>query len=464
MPGLRHVVTLTFRDDTSDRQLDADRRRRCGRSPRPIPELKSYVVGLDVGRSDGNAVAGHRGRLRRRGTATRPTATTRPTSRSVIDLDRPGRSPVARRPTRALHERHRADQPPRPGHPEWLTEVLHAAGALDGASRVTDVSGTGVGTGQVGDSVRFTLTYDGDAGPATVVGKFPADDETSRAASAATRTYEVETRFYQQLQRPGRRSPPPKPYVALLDVEANEFVLLMNDLAPAEQGDQIAGCDADAAAMAMDEVAQPPRPGVGRHHPRRASTGSTASNAEGQAILRVAARDALAGLPRPLRRPRRCRGRRDRRTRRRAPRRLPGAPPRSAHRGPRRLPARQHAVRHRTASTADDGRLADGRPRPRRHRHRLLHSAPACFPTCGRATSATWSAATTTASLAGGVTDYPFDRCWDDYRRYAFGGFLMAVLASMLVGQTDRGDEMFMAMANRSGRMAIDLEATSFLT
>ena len=35
----------------------------------------------------------------------------------------------------------------------------------------------------------------------------------------------------------------------------------------------------------------------------------------------------------------------------------------------------------------------------------------------------------------------------------------MAVLASMLVGQTDRGDEMFMAMANRSGRMALDLDA-----
>ena len=35
----------------------------------------------------------------------------------------------------------------------------------------------------------------------------------------------------------------------------------------------------------------------------------------------------------------------------------------------------------------------------------------------------------------------------------------MAVIASMIVGQTDRGDTMFMAMAHRSAAMAIDLDA-----
>ncbi len=59
---------------------------------------------------------------------------------------------------------------------------------------------------------------------------------------------------------------------------------------------------------------------------------------------------------------------------------------------------------------------------------------------------------------AGGVREYPFEQCWDDYRRFAFAGFLMGVISSMIVGRTDRGDEMFMCMVNRSGRMALDLE------
>jgi len=39
----------------------------------------------------------------------------------------------------------------------------------------------------------------------------------------------------------------------------------------------------------------------------------------------------------------------------------------------------------------------------------------------------------------------------------------MAVIASMIVGQTDRGDDMFMAMANRSAQMAIDLASLDLL-
>ena len=57
MPGIRHVVTLTFRDDTTTEQLDAivDALRAL---PGAIPELKGYVVGLDVGKSDGNSSLG----------------------------------------------------------------------------------------------------------------------------------------------------------------------------------------------------------------------------------------------------------------------------------------------------------------------------------------------------------------------------------------------------------------------
>ena len=36
---------------------------------------------------------------------------------------------------------------------------------------------------------------------------------------------------------------------------------------------------------------------------------------------------------------------------------------------------------------------------------------------------------------------------WEQYRRYAFGGLIMAIVASFLVRRTERGDEMFITMA-----------------
>ena len=55
------------------------------------------------------------------------------------------------------------------------------------------------------------------------------------------------------------------------------------------------------------------------------------------------------------------------------------------------------------------------------------------------------------------------DEAWSKYRRFTFAGFVMAVVASMIVKQTDRGDEMFMAMANRHAEHVVDLDAFSAL-
>jgi aminoglycoside phosphotransferase (APT) family kinase protein len=67
------------------------------------------------------------------------------------------------------------------------------------------------------------------------------------------------------------------------------------------------------------------------------------------------------------------------------------------------------------------------------------------------------------AGLDAGGVSIDWDDCWRDYRRHTFAGLVMAVAASMLVEQTDRGDDMFMAMANRHGRHALDLEAEALL-
>ncbi len=58
---------------------------------------------------------------------------------------------------------------------------------------------------------------------------------------------------------------------------------------------------------------------------------------------------------------------------------------------------------------------------------------------------------------------YSFEQAWDDYRRASFVGFLMAVLSAMIVERTDRGDEMFAVMAERSAWQALHLDALSFL-
>jgi hypothetical protein len=52
--GLRHIVTLTFRDDTTPEQVEsiAGALREL---PGQIPELRGYVVGTDAGLSEGHA-------------------------------------------------------------------------------------------------------------------------------------------------------------------------------------------------------------------------------------------------------------------------------------------------------------------------------------------------------------------------------------------------------------------------
>ena len=52
---------------------------------------------------------------------------------------------------------------------------------------------------------------------------------------------------------------------------------------------------------------------------------------------------------------------------------------------------------------------------------------------------------------------------WDQYRRDAFAGILMAVIASQIVGGSDRSEAMFAAMATRSLRQALDLDSEALI-
>ncbi len=134
--------------------------------------------------------------------------------------------------------------------PAWLTQALQRAGLADGAT-VTAVSGRPIGTGQVGDSYRFELTWsdpstaastDASANrPSTVVGKFPSTDPVSRATARMVQTYEREVGFYRQLHAQVS-IPTPTPYHAAIIDESGDFTVIMSDVVGASQGDQLGGC------------------------------------------------------------------------------------------------------------------------------------------------------------------------------------------------------------------------------
>jgi aminoglycoside phosphotransferase (APT) family kinase protein len=136
----------------------------------------------------------------------------------------------------------------------WLTEVLATAGILS-SGRVTAVERESCGTGLLSDSYRFKLTYDPPrAGPASVVGKFASDDPTSRAYGHQEGQYRNEIRFYENLASTLSVALPTAIHAALADNET-DFVLLMDDLAPARVVDQLVGCTRDEAALVMEQAA-----------------------------------------------------------------------------------------------------------------------------------------------------------------------------------------------------------------
>lgn len=111
-----------------------------------------------------------------------------------------------------------------------------------------------IGTGQVGDSVRFTLDFGDGQGPATLAGKFAAADPTSRATAALLGLYAREVQFYRDLapQLPIRT---PRTLFSDIDADGTRFFLLFEDLGPARGGNQIAGCTLADARAAVRQAA-----------------------------------------------------------------------------------------------------------------------------------------------------------------------------------------------------------------
>jgi len=342
----------------------------------------------------------------------------------------------------------------------WLTGVLQARGLLDPTARVVEVSPTPVGTGQMADTARFALTYEpAGAGPASVVGKFASEDEQSLNTGRMMRAYEVEVRFYAEVA-PRVHARIPGLLFAALDPAESWFTLLLEDLDGAAQGDEIEGCGADVAAAALGQLAalhapcwEDPALAANGWLDRSSPAGDefTAAlvtglfpgfldrygdrlEADHRALLEAFIPRLSAFLARP--------------------------------RGPRTLVHADFRL--------DNLLFTPDRPEPAVVDFQTVNWACAAYdlayfvggslePEVRRTAADELVAGYHEALVTGGVRDYPLGQLRTDYRREAFGGVLMAVGASMVVKQTERGDRMFLTNVRRHAQQSLDLDALALL-
>lgn len=342
--------------------------------------------------------------------------------------------------------------------PAWLTEVL--GGPFDGVT-VTDFDATPVGTGQMGDSVRLRLEHDGsDEVPSTVVAKLPAADETSRQTAAALRSYEIEVNFYRHLASTVDMRTP-SCFHADYDPATSAFVLILEDMAPAEQGDQLRGTTPELAVVAVDELPKLHAPRWGDE-----SLGDFDWFARSTPDMAVFTVMLITGL-------------------------WDGFQPRFDG----RIRPEIMAVATELMAKLDSYlTLRDGPMTVSHGDYRLDNLLFGTDAGGDPVAVVDWQTTTQGYGVADlsyfiGAGLVPDDRrtherdlvdryregmaargvpldpneLWEDFRRFTFAGLMMAIAASMLVEETERGDEMFITMAERHGQHALDLEATALL-
>jgi Ecdysteroid kinase-like family len=132
----------------------------------------------------------------------------------------------------------------------WLTTAV-------GAGTIADFSVERIGTGQMSECYRVQLTYaDGGPGsgrPDSVVLKVAATDPMSRQTGASLGLYQREVCFYREVA-PRLYGPVAPCYHAAFDASAGIFDVLLGDANPAVVGDEIRGATIAQAQLAVTEL------------------------------------------------------------------------------------------------------------------------------------------------------------------------------------------------------------------
>jgi aminoglycoside/choline kinase family phosphotransferase len=139
--------------------------------------------------------------------------------------------------------------------PESITSMLRASNLYPDLT-VVELASSPIGTGQMAASYRLELSYADpvEGAPASVVAKVASIDEASKQMAAATAAYRREVLFYQRLSEHAAITTPTCYFADIADDDVN-FIALLEDLGPARTFDQLGGCGADQAALAIGQAA-----------------------------------------------------------------------------------------------------------------------------------------------------------------------------------------------------------------
>ncbi|MDN5873022.1 MAG: ecdysteroid 22-kinase family protein [Salinisphaera sp.] len=344
--------------------------------------------------------------------------------------------------------------------PEWLTAVLRAQGLVREA-QVLGLQQEPIGNGLLGFNLRLSLEYDRpEAGaPASLVAKMASPRAESRESCAALNLYGRETRFYQELA-PRIREGLAATLFADVSADGASFCLLFEDLSPARMGDQLAGCDLDDARTAMATAAALHAPLWGDADLPR---------------LDWINRNAMVKLYIET---------------------LPAYVPAAAERFAKWLEPGAMDIAAEFGQRI--GRYFELHDTPWTISHQDFRLDNLLFDACnggvklavvdwqtfvpgpGALDAAYFNGAGLPASLRRdneeqlarlyyselqkrGVTDYPWERCWRDYRLHASHGLIMAIVGAAISSPTERGDEMLSALINRHAKQMIDLDSLALI-
>jgi hypothetical protein len=342
---------------------------------------------------------------------------------------------------------------------DCLTDYLKKSGHLkDGY--VSQADSRLIGTGKMGDNVRIELGYEGDASsaPSTLVGKFPAADEQARAMAGAQGAYYSEVMFYREFaKRTQMRTP--HIYASELSADKTTFLLLMEDLSPAEPGSQLVGESRERSSLALCEAAKLAAAFYGDDSIGCLDYVMTAARDDGGAFGQALMEQSWPGF---------------------LDRFGHGLSAQCIAFGERYVSGHAHFV----------SRLQG----PKTLAHGDFRSENILFDG-DRAITVDWqtqsesSVMTDAAYFLGGSVEVEdrriwekelieqyrgklahygvelsFQDCWEQYREYAMHGLMISVLGASFTAAEERSDRMFLAMTQRHLQHCVDLDSGEFLS
>ncbi len=334
---------------------------------------------------------------------------------------------------------------------EWLASVL--------AAPVADFTFERIGTGQMSECYRVTLDYPADAaGPASVVLKVAASDPVSRQTGLSLGLYEREVRFYTDIA-PNIGGPVAPCHSTGFDADSGAFHLLLGDAGPAVVGDEIRGATIEQAMLAMAELGRLHAPAFGDQSMARADWLNRESPMN-QALIG----QLYAGF---------------------------------LDRYCDQIADEHRAVCEQLVGSFDAYLAAEGsadRPMGLVHGDYRLDNMLFGQPEADRPLTVVdwqtvaWGPAMTDVAYflgcalpdqlrrdhydallrmyheaLGAHAPVTFDEVREGVRRQSFFGVMMAIVSSMLVERTDRGDQLFMTMLRRHSQHVLDTDALQTL-